>query len=269
MLLFEVVPLIIQKPPSDLSANLVHRILTLGLEFYTSQIFLFNIGSVVPAEFSDTANLTTPICWSRIFEIVDVCSRILKWEPFLPYHQNWSKDVYWQKLYHIVSLSSTRPTENKQILFYGTILFVVSLHDYINSMKVKTDDTETRYILIETLTGNRHSIHTNKKNYWIRVLNHCVWLICFRFRGKWWSHKITSRIPWAAEHHHKSAVRCRSGHFIPYSRSMLAIAAIERNSANRFQTVAAIAAMFTVRKSIFGGSGLLFGPTGRSANTFK
>lgn len=154
MLLFEVVPLIIQKPPPDLSTNLVHRILTLGLEFYTSQIFLFNkAGSAVPAEFSDTANLTTPICWSRIFEIVDVCGRILKWEPFLPYHQNWSKDVYWQKLYHIVSLSSTRSSENKQILFYGTILFVLSLHEYINSMKQKIDDNEIRFILIETLSG--------------------------------------------------------------------------------------------------------------------
>lgn len=80
MLLFEVVPMIIQKPPPDLPANLVHRILTLGLEFYTSQIFLFNNGAVAPAEFSDTANLTTPICWVRIFEIVDVCGRILKWE---------------------------------------------------------------------------------------------------------------------------------------------------------------------------------------------
>lgn len=154
MLLFEVVPLIIQKPPTDLSTNLVHRILTLGLEFYTSQIFLFNqAGSAVPAEFSDTANLTTPICWSRIFEIVDVCGRILKWEPFLPYHQNWSKDIYWQKLYHIVSLSSTRSSENKQILFYGTILFVLSLHEYINSMKQTIDDNEIRFILIETLSG--------------------------------------------------------------------------------------------------------------------
>lgn len=154
------VPLIIQKPPADLSASLVHRILTLGLEFYTSQIFLFNNGSAIPAEFSDTANLTTPICWSRIFEIVDVCGRILKWEPFLPYHQNWSKDVYWQKLYHIVSLSSTRPSENKQILFYGTILFVVSLHEYINSMKQKIDDHEIRYILIETMTGKSISMWT-------------------------------------------------------------------------------------------------------------
>ncbi|XP_031637409.1 integrator complex subunit 10 [Contarinia nasturtii] len=146
MLLFEVVPIIIQKPPSDLSASLVHRILTLGLEFYTSQIFL-----LLPAEFSDTVNLTPPICWSRIFEIVDVCGRILKWEPFLPYNSSWSKDVYWQKLYHIVSLSSTRPSENKQILFYGTCLFIVSLHDYINSMKQKVDDNEIRYILIETM----------------------------------------------------------------------------------------------------------------------
>lgn len=153
MLLFEVVPMIVQKPPSDLKTNLVHRILTLGLEFYTSQIFLFNNGSVVPAEFSDTANLTTPICWSRIFEIVEICGRILKWEPFLLYNQNWSKDIYWQKLLHIVSLSSTRPSENKQILFYGTILFVLSLQEYINSLKLKIDDAEIRFILIESLSG--------------------------------------------------------------------------------------------------------------------
>lgn len=153
MLLFDVVPLIIKKPIIDLSTNLVHRILTLGLEFYTTQIFLFNNGQAVPAEFEDITNLTTPVCWSRIFEIVDVVGRILKWEPFLPYHQNWSKDVYWQKLFHIVSLSSTRPNENKQILFYGTILFVVSLYEYINNLKHRIDDTEVRFIMVETLSG--------------------------------------------------------------------------------------------------------------------
>lgn len=153
MLLFEVVPMIIQKPPNDLPTNLVHRILTLGLEFYTSQIFLFNNGSVIPpVEFSD-ANLTTPVCWSRIFEIVEICGRILKWEPFLTYNSSWSKDVYWQKLLHIVSLSSTRPSESKQILFYGTILFVLSLQEYINSLQHKIDDTEIRMILIESLSG--------------------------------------------------------------------------------------------------------------------
>lgn len=195
MLLFEVVPLIIQKPPSDLSANLVHRILTLGLEFYTSQIFLFNNGSAIPAEFSDTANLTTPICWSRIFEIVDVCGRILKWEQFLPYHQNWSKDVYWQKLNiiieHIVSLSATKPSENKQILFYGTILFVVSLHDYINSMKQKIDDNEIRYILIETMvTGEYYTSNPLIECILIEKIQHY-----FSVRRERWISQATSHIP--------------------------------------------------------------------------
>lgn len=158
MLLFEVVPFIVQKPPNDLPTNLVHRILSLGLEFYTSQIFLFNNGSAAPVEFSDTANLTTPVCWARIFEIVDVCGRILKWEPFLPYLQNWSKDIYWQKLYQIVSMTSTRPSENKQILFYGTILFVSSLYEYINDMKAKIDDSDVRVVLIEAVSGMEEGI---------------------------------------------------------------------------------------------------------------
>lgn len=154
MLLFEVVPLIIQKPTIEISTNLVHRILTLGLEFYTTQIFLFNSGQTVPAEFEDIPNLTNTVCWTRIFDIVDICGRLLKWEPFLPYHTNWSKEIYRTKLFHIVSLSSSRLNENKQILFYGTIVFVVSLHEYINNMKHKMDETEIRFILIETLTGS-------------------------------------------------------------------------------------------------------------------
>lgn len=108
---------------------------------------------MAPVEFSDTAHLTTPVCWTRIFEIVDVCGSILKWEPFLPYQPNWSKEVYWQKLYQIVSMSSTRPSENKQILFYGTILFVLSLHEYIGDMKTRSNETDVRIVLIETVSG--------------------------------------------------------------------------------------------------------------------
>lgn len=163
MLLLEVVPIIIQKPPPDLPSNIVHRIMTLGLEFYTSQMFLFNNVAVVPVEFNDTANLTTPICWKRIFEIEELCGHILKWESFLPYNQNWSKDVYWQKLIQIASSSSTRPLENKQILFYGTILFILSLQEYINGLKHKVDDVDIRYILIEGFSGEFSTVHNNKE----------------------------------------------------------------------------------------------------------
>lgn len=150
MLLFEVVPIMLQMPPTDLSPNLVHRIMTLGLEFYTSQMFLFSNSSILPpVEFGDMTNLTTSVCWKRIFEIQELCGRILRWDTFLPYNSNWSKDIYWQKLIQIVAVSATRPSENKQILFYATVLFILSLQDYINGLKHKIDDIEIRYILIE------------------------------------------------------------------------------------------------------------------------
>lgn len=153
ILLLEVVPLMISRPPNDLSPNIVHRIMTLGLEFYTSQMFVFNNSTILPpVEFADM-NLTTSVCWKRIFDIQELCGRILKWEPFLPYYQIWSKDVYWQKLIQIVSSTAPRPSENKQILFYGTNLFILSLQEYVNGLKHKIDDTEIRYVLIEGFTS--------------------------------------------------------------------------------------------------------------------
>lgn len=149
MLLLEVVPLIVQQPPQDLSPNLVHRILTLGLEFYTSQMFLFNNALIVPAEFGDTANLTTTVCWKRIFEIAELCGQILHWDPFEPYDPSNSQDVYWQRLMQIVSTAAPLPSENKQILFYSTILFILSLQEYLNGLKHKVDDIDIRYVLIE------------------------------------------------------------------------------------------------------------------------
>lgn len=164
MLLFELVPLMVQRPPSDLSPNLVHRIMTLGLEFYTSQMFVFNNTSILPpVEFADTTNLTTSVCWKRIFEIEELCGRILKWEPFLPYYATCSKDIYWQKLIQIVSVTAPRPSENKQLLFYGTILFIFSLQDYINGLKHKVDDAEIRYILIE---GFSSKCTSDKRRKW-------------------------------------------------------------------------------------------------------
>lgn len=61
----------------------------------------------------------------------------------------WGKDIYWQRLLQIVSSAPPRPSENKQILFCATIIFVLSLQDYITSTKYKSSNTEVDLIMVE------------------------------------------------------------------------------------------------------------------------
>lgn len=152
MLIHDVIPLMHNKPP-DLPPVLAQRLMSLALEYYVQQMFLIENKGAITIDVEDNMHgkLSVIDCWKRIFEIKDICGHILKWEPFLSYNASWSKDAYWQKLVQIVSLTSTRPNENKQILFYTTILFIMSLQDYIHNIKQKIDDVEVRHILIEGL----------------------------------------------------------------------------------------------------------------------
>lgn len=160
MLINDVIPLIYNKPP-DLPSSTVTRIMAISFEYYVKQMFV-----VPPSNNNDTTggtNAAIPInpisndeklnvifdAWKNIFNILEMCGRILKWETFLTYNKNWSKDIYWQKLIHIVSAIPPRPSENKQILFYATILFVMSLQEYVTNVKHIIDDIEIKYILIE------------------------------------------------------------------------------------------------------------------------
>lgn len=152
MLVLEAIPLIMQKPP-ELAAPLVHRILALSLEYYITQMFLIEVPPVVAVSDDENALVTVADCWKKIFDIVDLCARILQWEPFLPFNKNWNKDVYWQKLIQIVSSAATRPSDSKQILFYGTILYILSLHHYVKNVKQKIDDTDVDIVLIEGFKG--------------------------------------------------------------------------------------------------------------------
>lgn len=62
----------------------------------------------------------------------------------------WGKDIYWQKLIQIVSSAPPRPSENKQILFCATIIFVLALQDYIAKTKYKSNNTlDIDLILVE------------------------------------------------------------------------------------------------------------------------
>jgi integrator complex subunit 10 len=74
----------------------------------------------------------------------------LKWEvQFLRYNKNWSKEVYWQKLIEIVSSAPPRPSESKQILFCATILFVLSLQQYIRALNSKSQIDSPSLVLLE------------------------------------------------------------------------------------------------------------------------
>ncbi|XP_062716544.1 integrator complex subunit 10 [Aedes albopictus] len=140
MLVQEAIPLVYNRPP-DLPSKLVHQIMAVCFEYYLNQML---------TETEDKAR-TIADCWRKIFEILEFCGTILKWEPFVPYKKGWSKDIYWQKIIQIVQSAPPRPSENKQILFCATIVFVLSLQDYINFSRLKGKDNEVEVILVEGL----------------------------------------------------------------------------------------------------------------------
>jgi integrator complex subunit 10 len=101
-----------------------------------------------PFVLQDTNNINDN--WKRIFDNLDSCGKILKWEvQFLRYNKNWSKEVYWQKLIEIVSSAPPRPSESKQILFCATILFVLSLQQYIKALNSKAQNDSPSLVLLE------------------------------------------------------------------------------------------------------------------------
>lgn len=143
ILIVEALPLISANPP-ELPTSLVNRIMAICFEYYICQMFKDSPDASTINEY-----------WTKIFENLDLCGRILKWEPFLPYNRNMSKDIYWQRLIQIVSSTPPRPPENKQILFCATILFVMTLQEYINCVKTKVDDFELDYAIVEGFKGNK------------------------------------------------------------------------------------------------------------------
>uniref|UniRef100_A0A182SKF3 Integrator complex subunit 10 n=1 Tax=Anopheles maculatus TaxID=74869 RepID=A0A182SKF3_9DIPT len=142
MLFNEAIPLVYNRAP-ELAPKLVHQLMAVCFEYYLNQML---------NDTEDRAR-TSADCWKKIFEILDFCGKILKWEPFVLYKKSWSKDVYCQKIIHIYNLDPFRSTESKQILFCATIVFVLALQDYIGYSKLRSKDgiTETEVILVEAL----------------------------------------------------------------------------------------------------------------------
>ena len=168
MLVLEALPLIFFKPP-ELPSSLVNRIMASSFEYYVNQMCKDNTDSVIVAD-----------CWKKIFEVLEMCTRVLKWETFLPYNKSVSKDIYWQKLIQIVSSAPPRPSENKQILFCATILFVMSLQEYVSNVRVKVDGVEVEYILVEgfkndsTLDSKRRKSDSSSMPPYISVCAPCI-----------------------------------------------------------------------------------------------
>ncbi|KAJ6635420.1 Integrator complex subunit 10 [Pseudolycoriella hygida] len=142
ILIIEALPLINASPP-ELPSVMVNRIMAICFEYYICQMFKENCDLTTINEY-----------WTKIFEVLDLCGRIMKWEPFLPYNRNVSKDIYWQRLIHIVSSTPPRPSENKQILFCATFLFTMALQEYMSSVRMKVDDVELDYVLVEGFKDN-------------------------------------------------------------------------------------------------------------------
>lgn len=145
MLVLEALPLIFFKAP-ELPNHLIHSILAISFEYYMKEMLRNE---------DDTENIFHE-CWRKIFDVLEVCGKIIKWEPFIPYKKTISKEVYWQKIIKIVSSVPARPSENKQILFCATIVFLLSLQEYLMHTKIKMKDTKIDLILVEGLKGNNH-----------------------------------------------------------------------------------------------------------------
>lgn len=146
LLIEEILPFYYHKKP-DIPSKMICRMFTLSLEYYIKQII--------------EDNLDTNECWKKIFQALTLCGQIQRWHPFLPFNKNWGQNVYWEKLYEIVSISSPGSI---QVLYYGTTLFLYSLHCYIRNCNTKVDDQQINYVLVEGLTTLNIKSNDRKRN---------------------------------------------------------------------------------------------------------
>lgn len=137
LLVEEALPLIYHKTP-ELPPVLVCRLFTISLEYYIRQII------------DDENKCDNTEIWKKIFQVLMLCGKILRWETFLPFNKSWGQNVYWDKLIEIVSIS---PAGSTQVLFYATTLFIYSLHCYIKNCYTQSEDAGINHVLVEGFTG--------------------------------------------------------------------------------------------------------------------
>lgn len=84
--------------------------------------------------------------WKKIFNILTICSQILRWQSFEPFRNIWEKNNYWVKLYDVITKG---PSGSPHILYFTTTLFLYSLHCYIRRCNTSLNEHLINYILVE------------------------------------------------------------------------------------------------------------------------
>lgn len=154
MLINDALPLILIQKPPELPTNLLNLIVGICIEHYVEQIY----------RRSDDDKYVTE-CWRKVYETLEVCGRLLKWEKFVLYSRSYGKDIYWTRLMQIVAASPSgrAMAESKQIFYTSLVVFITSLQEYMRNVnrKEKTEgnaatgtmSTTTRleFVLVEAL----------------------------------------------------------------------------------------------------------------------
>lgn len=140
LLIKEVLPLMMTES-IEVPSDILYRLLSIVFKYYISNFY--NAERHIAEE-------------SRIklFDFFQWIGKLLKWEPFAYNPSTWTKDIYWQKLKQIESITTC---DNKQIFYLCCYLFFISAQDYLESTKVKIDGQEVQYILIDGLSENELS----------------------------------------------------------------------------------------------------------------
>lgn len=134
----------------DVPAPIVNRVLACAFEYHVQQMFrgvatTAAASAAVAAASTDSA-AAVPVGadaesaldnehWRRLLDTLAICGRMLQWEPFPRFERGASKDLYWKAVCQIVAAAPPRPSENKQILFCATILFVMALQAYMKDVR--------------------------------------------------------------------------------------------------------------------------------------
>lgn len=185
MLITEALPLILQKPP-ELPSNLLNLVIGVTIEYYVSALYHSN----------DDKYVTD--CWRKIFETLEMCGRLMKWDKFVSFNRKYGKDVYWNRLVQIVASAASSPNaahrESKQIFYTSIVVFVYSLQDYMNGVSRKEEKgpmaadgtatasvvTRPEFVLVEALRDlsavppkRRHSDAFNQDSIKICVCDPC------------------------------------------------------------------------------------------------
>lgn len=112
----------------ELSSKLLYRLINKAIEFY-----LYSLMS--PATGIQDSDSRGNDIWFKLFQILDLAGRHLKWDPYLTtIGESWNRESYWQKVLSFCQMNKSSNVDEhvftKQLLYCLTTLFLNSLYDY-------------------------------------------------------------------------------------------------------------------------------------------